>query len=111
MKEAVEYPYGHPFWLCKPSIQDFSGDSALLLLDLFQGGHCFLNGIKRTPCHPDSYMTILDYEAVDRTYQIIQTEFSLAKEIWIAFCDYWINHTNVQPITYLLGMHLKRKIE
>lgn len=107
-----EFPYGHPFWLGKPSIEEFGdSDNTLLLLDLFQGGHCFLNGIKRTPCHCDSYMTVLDYDAVDRTFKIIQDEFSLPKEKWIAFCDFWLNHANRQPITYLLGMHLKRKFE
>lgn len=107
-----EYPYGHPFWLGKPPVEDFDdGDNSLLLLDLFQGGHCFLNGIKNTPCHPDSYMTVLDYDAVDKTFKIIQDEYSLPKEKWIGFCDFWLNHTNRQPITCLLGLHLRRKFQ
>lgn len=107
----MNYPYGHPFWPNKPTIEEFGGDSPLLLLDMFQGGHCFLNGIKNIPCHPDSYMTVLDYDAVDRAFKIIQHEFSLPKEKWIAFCDYWINHINKQPITCLLGLYLRRKFE
>lgn len=107
-----EYPYGHPFWLCKPSVEEFNdGDNSLLLLDLFQNGHCFLNGIRNTPCHPDSYMTVLDYDAVDKTFKIIQDEYSLPKEKWIGFCDFWLNHTNRQPITCLLGLHLRRKFQ
>lgn len=107
----MNYPYGHPFWLWKPSVEDFVGDCSLVLIDLFQSGHCFLNGFRNTPCHPDSYMTVLDYDAADKTFQIIQDEFSLPRETWIAFCDYWIDHINSQPITNLLGRHIKRKVE
>lgn len=106
-----KYPYGHPFWLWKPEIEDFDGEFSLLLLDLFQNGHCFLNGFRNTPCHPDSYMTVLDYSAVDKTLKIIQDEYNLPKEKWLAFCDFWVNHTNKQPITCLLGLHVKRKFE
>ncbi len=92
-------------------IEDFEGDFSLLLLDLFQDGHCFLNGFRNTPCHPDSYMTVLDYSAVDKTFKIIQDEYNLPKEKWLAFCDFWVNHTNKQPITCLLGLYLKRKVD
>lgn len=106
-----KYPYGHPFWVHKPEVEEFDGDYPLALLDLFQGGHCFLNGIRNTPCHPDSYMTVLDYDAVDKTFKIIQDEYSLPKEKWLSFCDFWVNHTNKQPITCLLGLHIRRKFE
>lgn len=95
----------------KTQIEDFEGDFSLLLLDLFQDGHCFLNGFRNTPCHPDSYMTVLDYSAVDKTFKIIQDEYNLPKEKWLAFCDFWVNHTNKQPITCLLGLYLKRKVD
>lgn len=106
-----KYPYGHPFWLGKPQIEDFEGDFSLLLLDLFQDGHCFLNGFQNAPCHPDSYMTILDYAAVDKAFKIIQDEYNLPKEKWLAFCDFWVDHINKQPITCLLGLHIRRKFE
>ena len=106
-----KYPYGHPFWMHKPEIEEFDGDYPLVLIDLFQDGHCFLNGIKNTPCHSDSYMTVLDYDAVDKTLKIIQDEYSLPKEKWLDFCDFWVNHTNRQPITCLLGLHLRRKFQ
>ncbi len=75
-----KYPYGHPFWMHKPEIEEFNGDYSLVLLDLFQDGHCFLNGLRNTPCHCDSYMTVLDYDAVDKTFKIVQDEYSLPKE-------------------------------
>jgi len=107
-----EYPIGHPFWLYKPERSEFDGsDSPLFLLDLFNAGHCFLNGFRNTPCHPDSYMTVLNYDAVDKTFKIIQDEYSLPKEKWLAFCDFWLNHTNKQPITCLLGLHIRRKFK
>ena len=106
----MKYEYGHPFWLLKPELSDFDGDCYLLLLDLFSNGNCFLNGLRNTPCHPDSYLTVLDYDAVDKSFKIIQDEFSLPKEKWIAFADYLINHINKQPVTYLLGMHIKHII-
>lgn len=110
-KELTNYPYGHPFWVLKPELSDFGGDYPLLLLDLFSNGHCFLNGIRNTPCHCDSYLTVLDYDAVDKTFKIIQDEFSLPKEKWLYFADYFIDHINKQPITCLLGLHIKRLIE
>ena len=104
------YPIGHPFWLYVPEKGELENDPENALMDLFNVGHCFLNDFRRTPCHPDSYMTILDYEAADKVFDIIQAEFSLSKETWLEFCDFWEYHINKQPITCMLAMHVRRKI-
>lgn len=106
-----EYPFGHPFWLWKPTKAEILSELSLSLLDLFNAGHCFLNGFRNTPCHPDSYMTVLDYAAVNKTFNIIQQEYSLSKDQWLEFCDFWENHTNKQPITCLLVMEIRRKTD
>ena len=107
----MSYPYGHPFWLGKPTREELIDDSYLGLLDAIQSGHVFLNGIKGTPCHCDSYMTIFDYNAFDKVFEILNTEFNITKEEWSAFADYWINHINAQPMTKIMGLTIKRKIE
>ncbi len=106
-----DYPYGHPFWLIKPEKEEFLNQDCYFTLGSFQDGHCFLNGFKQTPCHPDSYMTILEYSNVEKTFKILQDEYSFDKNFWIEFADCWINHTNKQPITCLLGFEIKRLIE
>lgn len=107
----TEYPYGHPFWFGKAAKEEYlHGNGPLMLIDDFQAGHCFINGIKKTPCHSDSYMTILDYAAADKVFDILQAEYSFSKEIWQNFCSFWINHINKQPMTCLLGYHIQRKI-
>lgn len=105
-----EYPSGHPFWLGKPERHELVEDDHLGMLDAFQHGHCFVNGIRNTPCHPDSYFTVLVYEAVDRVMEILNEEFNITPEEWTKFADYWINHTNRQPVTCMLGYHIRSKL-
>lgn len=107
-----KYEYGHPFYYFKPDPSDFQEEDFIeMLLELFQDGHCFLNGLRNTPAHPDSYMTVLDYNNVAKSFKIIQEEYSLSKEIWVEFANFWIDHINKQMTTWLLGKEILRLIK
>lgn len=103
---AIKYPHGHPFWLHKPDAAELAKEPEELL-GLFESGHVFVNGIRGTPAHPDSYMTVLDYQRAGETFRIINEEFHLGADVWLNFADYFINHLNRQPATVLLGWHIK----
>ncbi len=107
---APTYPHGHPFWLGKPTREELFEAWPFGLLDAFQSGHCFVNGIRETSCHPDSYMTVLKYDRVDAVMDILNTEFAITQAEWIAFADYWIDHINRQPITCIMGYHIRHKV-
>lgn len=103
----VEYPHGHPFWLHKPEKEELEYDPDLTLMDLFQSGGAFVSGINGRTTHADSYMTVLDYDAARKTYEIIQAEYQLDRSVWVRFAEeYLIGHTNPQPIPTLLGRHI-----
>ena len=105
-----KYPYGHPFWLEKPTREELFSTWPWGLLDVIQYGHVFLSGIKGTPCHCDSYMTVFDYAAFDKVFDILNAEYNITKEEWISFADFWVNHINRQPMTCIMGLTIKRKI-
>lgn len=105
------YPYGHPFWLGKPTREELFEEWPLGLLDAFQGGHCFVNGFggDERSCNPDSYGTVLKYERVGAVMDLLTAEFGITPEEWTRFADFWIDHTNRQPITMLLGYEIRRR--
>lgn len=107
MPTVEDYPYGHPFWIHIPERAHIVADP-WAMLDLFQSGHAFVNGINGRSAHPDSYMTVLDYDKARSVFDIINAEYSIENSEWVEFADYFINHVNRQPITTLLGMHIKR---
>lgn len=100
----MEYPYGHPFWLGKPPREEVFIDSGYLgLLELFQSGHVFLNGLRGTPAHPDSYMTVIDFNRFDAVFALLTQEYAISPDEWIAFANIHINHSSPQPVTTLMG--------
>ena len=103
----AEYPYGHPFWVHKPELGELTSDP-WALISLFGNGHAFVNGIRGTPAHPDSYMTVLDYERAHAVFDIINEEYRLEADVWVNFANYFINDPNRQPITVLLARYIKR---
>lgn len=110
--KANKYPYGHPFWLYDdpPVLETDPYQRSLQLLDMFQGGHVFMNPWKNCSCHCDSYGTVFDYANFDRAFQIINDACHVTPALWQEFAEGWIGHTNRQPMTKLLGLSILRKI-
>ena len=78
--------------------------------DMFQGGHVFKNGIKGTPCHSDSYMTLVDYANLEATINILNGEYHLTKEEWFPHVERWITNLNSQPPFMLVAFEICRKV-
>lgn len=95
------------FTIHKPELGELTSDP-WALIELFQNGHAFVNGLRGTPAHPDSYMTVLDYERARAVFDIINEEYRLEDSVWLNFADYFINDPNRQPITVLLASYIQR---
>lgn len=72
--------------------------------DFLQNKNVFLNGISNKPCHSDSYMTVVDYNALDDVLQ--NNPFTL--ESWEKAIHEWLTNTNMQPPLKLVGLASKR---
>jgi len=78
------------------------------LEDKLQEGNVFVSGINGRPTHSDSYMTVLDFVALDKAWETIKD--SQSKEEWELACAYWVSQKSICPILCLLGLTIKRKL-
>jgi len=77
--------------------------------DLLSEHNCFVNGFTNKPSHSDSYMTVLDFIALNKAWEIIKNNYT--KEQWLSACGYWKSQNYLSPILGLLGMTIERKFE
>jgi hypothetical protein len=82
---------------------------ALEIEDLFKNNNVFINALRGTPAHSDSYMTIIDFEAFEKSFKEIKDKFT--KEEWLDASAYWINKNYLSSVIGLLGRLIKRKFE
>lgn len=75
--------------------------------DHLQANHVFKNGFSGQPCHSDSYMTLVDFAALDAAFA--KSEFSA--ENWKYACEYWNTNENMQPPLRLVGLTIARKLK
>ena len=67
----------------------------------------FTNGISGKPCSMDSYMTVIEFDRLEKAIK----ESPFTKEEWLAAADYWINEVGyLGPIIKLTGTTTKRWI-
>lgn len=74
--------------------------------DHLQLSKVFRNGFTGNTCHSDSYMTIVDFAALDAAFA--NSEFS--PEEWKYACEYWNTNENMQPPLRLVGATITRKL-
>ena len=85
---------------------EFDWSTICKLEDSLQEAHIFLNGIRGTPCHSDSYMTVVDFVALDKW----MAEQKFEREA-LEFCvNYWLTNENMQPPLRLVAMTIQRKL-
>ena len=65
----------------------------------------FTNGISGNPSHMDSYMTVIDYVALEKKWNEIKDKYT--KEEWETQCLWWSDHG---PVQKQLSLFVKRKI-
>ena len=68
----------------------------------------FESGIDNRPCHPDSYMSTLNYVILDAVFKESLYEHIFTKEQWREAADYWESQNYLVPTLGLLGITINR---
>ena len=76
------------------------------MISIFEKEECFINGISERPCHPESYMTILDYNKFYSTMDKIYKDHNWDK--FLEDLDYFAYLT---PTYKLMELFIKRYLE
>lgn len=89
--------------------KELQWNDILTVEDSLQQAHVFLNGFSNRPCHSDSYMTVVDFAALDAW---LKTEpFTL--EVLQYCVEYWQTNENMQPplkiVSASVARHFKLK--
>lgn len=80
-------------------------EDILEIEDYLQENKVFVNGITGRTCHSDSYMTIVEFKALDQA--LSDSKFS--KERWAESVEYWLTNPNMQPPLRLVAFQVCRK--
>jgi hypothetical protein len=75
--------------------------------DSLQEAGIFRNGIRDTPCHSDSYMTLVCYRRLDQ-WMPAQT---FPRDLLDYCIQYWSTNPNMQPPLRIVAASLKRFLE
>jgi len=75
--------------------------------DFLQHNQVFLNGLRNTPCHMDSYMTVVDYKAVDKALKLLHDTYAPTKEDWQVLVDAWDTQPNTQIPAKLVATEVR----
>ena len=86
------------------SKNEFEIDDVHALEDCLGSYNVFLNGISNEPCHPDSYMTIVDFANLKKAIK----EIDAPKSLMELAINYWITNPNNQPPLRLVALTLER---
>ena len=83
-----------------------SYEKTMEIEDFLQDSMVFVSGFDPTRrAHSDSYMTIVEFPALDRALATDQ----FTREEWLAAAEYWTTNENMQPPLKLVGLITKRK--
>lgn len=79
------------------------------LEDFLQHNGVFVNGIRGTTCHMDSYMTVVEYARLDRCIILLEKHYAPTKEQWRRLTDDWLCNANTQPPARICALHICSK--
>ena len=94
---SMEAPSDH-VWSACTRIEDFLQHNAV-----------FVNGIKGTSCHMDSYMTIVIYDRLDKCIALLVEQYEPSKEQWKRLTDHWLTNYNSQLPARIVGIEICHK--
>jgi hypothetical protein len=77
--------------------------------DFLQHNEVFKNGFRNTSCHMDSYMTIVDYHALETALDILIEEYNPSPKEWNNIVEAWMSNPNNQPPARIVALTIKRK--
>lgn len=61
-----------------------------------QHNEVFKNGLRGTTCHMDSYMTVVDFKALDTALDVLVNTYDPTKDDWGKVVARWNNGANTQ---------------
>jgi len=76
--------------------------------DFLQHNEVFKNGMRGTSCHMDSYMTIVDYNALETALDILVEHYKPTAKEWKNIVDAWLSNPNNQPPAKLVAYYIER---
>jgi len=79
--------------------------------DFLQEHEVFKNGLNARPCHSDSYMTIVDFKALNKALDELDKKWKLTLDDWSATLRYWNENPNIQPPLRLVAATIERRYE
>jgi hypothetical protein len=85
--------------------------STLCIEDFLQHNEVFQNGMSGQSCNMDSYMTIVNYKALDRAIKILEEHYNPTKEEWGNVCNSWLLGINTQPPAKIVARYIKNKFD
>lgn len=115
--EIPEDSIYNPFFACEKKWEYFFTKSddkdiiyphRLILEDFLQHNKVFVNGISGRPCHSDSYMTCVDFNALDQAVKLLNETVNAVPSDWLPFAKTWAFGINMQPPFRLVGRILIR---
>lgn len=75
----------------------------------FSNAGVFVNGINNRKSHMDSYMTVMDFQVFDKTWEEIKDKYT--RDEWSKACDYWLGMNYISPMAGLLARLVRRKLD
>ena len=88
-------------------MKEYSWDTIMGVEDALQDAKVFVSGINGRTCHSDSYMTVVDFAALD-TWMRARAFDKPTLEYCI---NYWLTNENMQPPLKLAALSIKRFID
>lgn len=116
----MKLEYSHPLWGLSeddgipPKSVLFNSDyqSVMAMEDFLGHNEVFINGFgatKRT-CHPDSYGTIVDFDALKKALDFLNETYAPTAEDWKYHLRYWLTNPNMQPPLRLIAFTIAGKL-
>lgn len=75
--------------------------------DFLQLQGVFVNGLSGRPCHSDSYLTTVKFDALDAAFSAA----TFTKEEWLEAIEYWTTNPNMQPPLRLVAFTIQTKLK
>ena len=102
-------PKKHEYFPSMEAPSDHVWSACIYLEDFLQHNGVFVNGLRGTTCHMDSYMTIVKYDRLDKCVALLVEQYEPSKEQWQRLTDHWLRNANSQPPVRIVGIEICHK--
>jgi hypothetical protein len=76
------------------------------LEDFLQHNKVFINGLSGRTAHMDSYMTVVDFIALEKALALLTETYKLESQDWVKPVTHWLMNPNMQPPALIIGVEL-----